>query len=98
MDTPSTKFAENLAIPSITALTQAVVGCGIGLLLAGGMRRKVQKVTAITMLSVGLASTIPFAFDACFKRWNRPESDRGARKRLASIREDSGFSEDAEVY
>ena len=98
MESPSNKLAENLAVPGLTALTQAVMGCGIGLLLAGSMRRKAQKVTAITMLSVGLVSTLPFAFDACFKRWNRPESDRGVRKRLASIREDSGFSDDAEVY
>lgn len=89
---------ETWAVPGLTAVTQASLGCGLGLLLANKMGRRVQKVTAIVLLSVGLASTLPLALGVCFKRWNRPESDRSMRKRLASIREGSVFSEDAEFY
>jgi hypothetical protein len=89
---------EAWAVPGLTAITQTSVGCGLGLLLAGKMGRRVQKITAVVLLSVGLASTLPLVLGVCFKRWNRPESDRGMRKRLESIREGSGFSEDAELY
>jgi len=98
MEPNPTNHPEAWALPGLTAVTHAAVGCGVGLLLAARMERKVQKVTAIVLLSLGVASTLPLAFSAGFKRWNRPESDRGMRKRLASIREGSGFSEDADLY
>ncbi len=84
--------------PGLTVLTQTTLGCGAGLLLAAKMDRRAQKVTAIVLLSIGLASTLSLAFGVWFKRLNRPESDRGMRKRLASIREGHVFSEDAELY
>jgi len=98
MENTPTTHPETWAVPGLTALTQASLGCGLGLLFASKMGHRVQKVTAIVMLSVGLASTLPLAFGVCFKRWNRPESDRGMRKRLESIREGSGFSEDTDSY
>ena len=89
---------ETWAVPGLTAITQACLGCGAGLLLSGKINRRAQKITAIVLLSVSLASTLPLVLGVCFKRWNRPESDRGMRKRLESIREGSGFSEDAGLY
>ena len=89
---------ETWAVPGLTAVTQASLGCGLGLLLANKMGRRAQKVTVIVLLSISLASTLPLVLGVCFKRWNRPESDRGMRKRLESIRQGSGFSEDAELF
>lgn len=83
---------------SLVAVTQTAVGCGIGLLLAGKLGRAAQRTTAIVLFSVGVASTVPLVVDLFSKRFNRPDSDRGMRRRLASIRGDSGFSEDAEVF
>ncbi len=90
--------AEAWAVPGLTAITQASLGCGVGLLLANKIDRRVQKITAIVLLSVSLASTLPLALGVFFKRWNRPESDRGMRKRLESIRAGSGYPEDAGMY
>lgn len=89
---------DNVPVISLVAVTQTAVGCGIGLLLAGKLGRTAQRTTAIVLFSVGLASTIPLMVDLFSKQMNRPESARGMRKRLASIREDSGFPEDAEVF
>lgn len=92
------KPADNLPATSFVAVTQAVFGCGLGLLIAGRLRRSVQRNTALAMLSVGLLSTLPLLYEVCAKRWNRPESDRGMRKRLESIRQDSGFSGEAGMF
>jgi hypothetical protein len=83
---------------SLVAVTQTALGFGTGLLVAGTMRRSAQKATAIAMLSVGVISTVPLAVDLVAKYLNKPGSARGMRKRLASIRDDSGISEDAEVF
>jgi len=92
------KPAENLPATGFVAVSQAVFGCGLGLLIAGRLRRSVQRNTALALLSVGLLSTVPLLYEVWSKRWNRPESDRSMRKRLESIRQDSGLSTDVEIY
>ena len=83
---------------SLVAVTQTAVGCGVGLLLAGKLGRTAQRTTALALFSVGVISTVPLVVDLFSKRLNRPHSERGMRRRLASIRGDSGFPEDAEVF
>ncbi len=99
MQLPRQNYIENLPVTSIVAVTQTAVGCGIGLLLAGRMREKAQRNTAIAMLSLGIVSTLPVILDFFTKHLNRPESARGIRRRLESIRQDSGFSsENADIF
>lgn len=83
---------------SIVAVTQTAVGCGIGLLLAGKLPRTAQRTTAIAMLSVGAASLLPVIAGILARKINRPESARGMKRRLDSIREDSGLSESEDVF
>lgn len=89
---------DHLPITSIVAVTQTTVGCGIGLLLAGKLRRSARKNTALAMLAVGATTLLPVAISFFSKQINRPESERGMRRRLESIRHDSGMPEDADVY
>lgn len=83
---------------SLLAVTQTAVGAGIGLLLAGKLRRPAQKTTAATLFSVGLLLALPAMVGGILKLWYRPSSDRGARQRLDSIRHDPGLSDDTEIY
>jgi hypothetical protein len=83
---------------SLLAVTQTAVGCGIGLLVAGKLRRPAQKTTAATLFSLGLLLALPAIVGGILRLWNRPESDRGAQQRLASIREDSGLSEETDIF
>ena len=83
---------------SLLAVTQTAVGCGLGLLLAGKLGRPAQKTTATTMISVGALLALPVLVVAIVKTINRPESARGMRRRLDSIRRDSGFPDEAEIY
>ncbi len=82
---------------SLLAVTQTAVGCGIGLLIAGKLGRPAQKTTATTMISVGALLALPVLVIAVVRTVNRPESARGMRRRLDSIRRDSGFPDEAEI-
>ena len=83
---------------SLLAVTQTAVGCGIGLLLAGKLQRPTQKTTAATLFSLGVLLALPAIVDTVAKVWQGPESDRGVRRRLDSIREDSGLTDETEAF
>ncbi len=83
---------------SLLAVTQTAVGCGLGLLLGGKMSRGAQKATAFTLLGVGALLALPAIVDAVTHVISGPGTERGARKRLDSIRHDSGLPDDAEVF
>jgi len=99
------RLAESPAMPkpsdavqtSLLAITQTAVGCGIGLLIAGKLGRPAQKTTGATMISVGALLALPVLVGVVVRSLNGPDSARGARRRLNSIRSDHGFPEDAEV-
>lgn len=85
---------------SLLAITQTAVGCGLGLLLAGRLGRSAQKTTAATLFSVGVLFAVPVIVGVVMRVLNRPESERAARRRLDSIRGDSGggFPEEVEIF
>lgn len=78
-------------------MTQTAVGCGIGLLIAGKLRRPIQKTTAATLFSVAFLLAIPVVVAAVMRVLNGPESERGARRRLNTIRHDSGFPDEQDI-
>jgi hypothetical protein len=69
----------------------------VGLLIAGKLGRPAQKTTAATMISVGALLALPVVVMAVLRTVNRPHSERGMRRRLDSIRRDSGFPDEAEI-
>jgi hypothetical protein len=95
---PKPQHLDSVPVTSLVTVTQTAVGCGIGLLLAGRLSRSAQRNTAMALLSVGAVSVAPLVIDLISRRRNRPESERGMRRRLESIRHDSGISEDAEIF
>jgi hypothetical protein len=82
---------------SLLAVTQTAVGCGLGLLLAGKLGRPAQKTTAASLISAGALIALPVLVLAIIRAVNRPESARGMRRRLDSIRRDSGFPDEVEI-
>jgi hypothetical protein len=83
---------------SLLAVTQTAVGCGIGLLLAGKLQRPAQKTTAATLLSLGVLLAIPAVVQTVAHVWRGPESDRGMRRRLDSIRTDPGLMDETDAF
>ncbi len=78
------------------SLAQTAIGCGVGLLIADKLRKKKQT-TAITLFSIAIASAIPVVVTYVVSQVNAPESNRGMRKRLRTIREDGGWDEEAQM-
>jgi hypothetical protein len=89
---------KQIELTSLVAVTQAAVGCGIGLLLASRLQATARKVTGWIMVSLGVASVTPLLVGYFARTANGPGSARAMRRRLASIRQDSGFSENADVF
>jgi hypothetical protein len=67
-------------------------------LLADKIKRPVRQVTAITLLAIGALAAAPWLVKITVGQINRPESEWGARARLRSIRGDSGYSSDNDIY
>jgi hypothetical protein len=82
---------------SFLIVTQTAVGCALGLLIAGKMGRPAQKATAATLLGVGALMAMPALIDVVTNVIAGPGSARGERRRLDSIREDSGFTGSADI-
>lgn len=97
MSSPDQNTCCTAASAGLIALAQTAIGCGVGLLLSGKLRRFNQRNAAVFLFAAGAAATAPVIYDVIARRVNRPGSERAMRRRLQSIREDSGFSE-AEMY
>lgn len=92
------KTGEELPLDSLLTLTRAAFGLGIGMLVADKINRPVRQATAIALVSVGALAAVPLVVKMAMERINRPESERGARNRLRSIRDDYGYPSENDIY
>jgi hypothetical protein len=92
------KFGDNLPMTGIIALSQAAVGFGVGLLIAGKLDQTVRQRTAVAFIGAGAATILPFVAGIIANFNNRPDSSRRIRRQLASIREGTGLSNGDGAY
>jgi hypothetical protein len=92
------KTAEQLPLDNLLALTRAAFGLGLGMLMADKIKRPVRQAAAIALVSVGALAAVPLLVKVALERINRPESERGSRARLRSIRGDSGYTSETDIY
>ena len=92
------KSSEDLPVAPLLVLTRTAIGLGLGILLADKIRPRVRQATAITLLAIGALAAAPWLVKLTVGQINRPESDWGSRARLRSIRGDSGYSSDNDIY
>jgi hypothetical protein len=92
------KTAEQIPLDSLLILTRTAFGLGLGMLVADKIKRPIRQATAISLLSVGALAAVPLLVKVAMERINRPESERGSRKRLRSIRGDFGQPSEHDVY
>lgn len=83
---------------SLLALTRAAFGLGLGMLMADRIKRPVRQAAAIALVSVGALAAVPLLVKVALERINRPDSDRATRARLRSIRGDSGYRSEIDIY
>jgi hypothetical protein len=92
------KTAEQIPLEGLLVLARTAFGLGIGMLVADKIRRPFRQATAIALVSVGALAVVPLLVKVALERINRPESERGSRNRLRSIRGDSGYPSETDVY
>ncbi len=92
------KTGEQLPLENLLVLTRAAFGLGIGMLVADKIKRPVRQATAIALVSLGAIAAVPLVVRLAMERINRPESERGARNRLRSIRDDYGYPSENDIY
>lgn len=92
------KTAEQLPLDGLLSLTRAAFGLGLGMLMADKIKRPVRQAAAIALVSVGALAAVPLLVKVALERINRPESERASAARLRSIRGDSGYSLDKDIY
>jgi hypothetical protein len=92
------KTGEPVPLDGLLSLARTAFGLGIGMLVADKVRRPFRQATAIALVSVGALAAVPLLVKVAMERINRPESERGSRNRLRSIRDDSGFQSDTDAF
>jgi F0F1-type ATP synthase assembly protein I len=92
------KTTEQIPLDSLLVLTRTAFGLGIGMLVADKIKHPVRQATAIALISLGLLAAVPSIVKAAMERINRPESERGSRNRLRSIRGDAVYPSDNDLY
>jgi hypothetical protein len=92
------KTAERLPIDPLLVVTRAAIGLGLGILVADKINPSIRQVAAIALVSIGALAAAPWLVRITLGQINRPESEWGSRARLRSIRGDSGYSSDDNVY
>ena len=92
------KTAEQFPLDSLLTLTRTAFGLGVGMLMADRIKQPIRQATAIALVSIGALAAVPFLVKAALERINRPESERGSRARLRSIRGDSGYPSETDIY
>ncbi len=92
------KTTEPLPLDSLWTLTRTAFGLGLGMMVAERLNRPARQATAIALVSVGALAVIPLLVKLAMERINRPESDRVMARRLRSIRGDSGYRSEVDIY
>jgi hypothetical protein len=92
------KTGEQIPLDGLLVLARTAFGLGIGMLVADKIRRPLRQATAVALVSVGALAVVPLLVKVALERINRPESERGSRNRLRSIRGDSGYQSETDVY
>jgi hypothetical protein len=89
-----------LSVTSVALLTvsQASIGCGLGILLAGRIDERRRTIAAVGLMSLALGATISAGIGLVTDLVSGPRSRLGVRRRLRSIREDSGLHAEDETF
>src|SRR5215467_3384914 len=92
------KTSEQLPLDPLLVLTRTAIGLGIGILMADKIKPSIRQAAAIALVAVGALAAAPWLVKITLGQINRPESEWGSRARLRSIRDDTGYSSDNDVY
>jgi ABC-type molybdate transport system permease subunit len=87
----------SLPVAALLTVSQAAIGCGIGILLADKFSESKRNTAAVAMLCLAIVTTAPALVGAVADLVNGPQSKLGVRRRLRSIREGAGLQTEEEL-
>ena len=87
----------SLPVAALLTVSQAAIGCGIGILLADKFTEGKRNTAAVAMLCLAILTTAPAVVGAVADLVNGPQSKLGVRRRLRSIREGAGLEPEEEL-
>lgn len=92
------RFSQNLSATSVAAAAEMAVGVGAGLLVADQLGKSARQRIGVVALVAGLAATIPLLIGAGVRVNRELSAGRRTRRRLETIRHDSGLPDDGDFY
>jgi hypothetical protein len=92
------RFSQNLSATSMAAAAEMAVGLGAGLLIADQLGKNTRQKLGVAVLVAGLVATVPLLIGAGVRVNRELGEGRRTRRRLETIRHDSGFPEDGDFY
>jgi len=92
------RFSRNLSATSLAAAAEMAVGIGAGLLVADQLGKDLRQRLGVVALVAGLAATIPLLIGAGVRVNRELGEGRRSRRRLETIRHDSGFPDEGDFY
>ncbi|MEX1045763.1 MAG: hypothetical protein WEC73_06505 [Chthoniobacterales bacterium] len=92
------RLSQNLSGTSLAAAAEMAVGVGAGLLVADQLGKGARQRLGLVALIAGLAATVPLLIGAGVRVNRELGEGRRTRRRLETIRHDSGFAEDGDFY
>ncbi len=90
------KSSEDLPVAPLLVLTRTAISLGLGILIADKIKPPVRQATAITLLAIGVLAAAPWLVKITVGQIN--QSEWGSQARLRSIRGDSGYTSDNDIY
>jgi hypothetical protein len=82
----------------MAAAAEMAVGLGAGLLIADQLGKNTRQKLGVAVLVAGLVATVPLLIGAGVRVNRELGEGRRTRRRLETIRHDSGFPEDGDFY
>ena len=90
------KSTEELPIAPLLVLTRTAIGLGLGILISDKLKPPLRQATAITLLAIGALAAAPWLVKITAGQID--QSEWGSRARSRSIRGDSGYTSENDVY
>jgi hypothetical protein len=90
------KTSEQLPVDPLLMVTRTAIGLGVGIMMADKIKPSIRQGAAIALVAIGALAAAPWLVKLTVGQINR--SEWGSRARLRSIRGDSGYSLDEDIY
>jgi hypothetical protein len=80
------------------SIAPAAAGCALGILFGRGMSRNSSNIISLTLLAASAVVAAPLITDLVERTTNNPRTERGSRKRLEGLRNNTSEDDFKEFF